>query len=116
MNSDPLDDLLAAYAKEPLPPAAQSRAEVWREIESRRKEARWLGLFPVLSWRDLFAEPRLAIAGLIVALVTGALPVAAARAAESTRLARESLHLDVFTTCHCSPCLPGSMMSGRQKH
>jgi hypothetical protein len=104
MNPDPLDDLLKAYSAQPLPPPApQSKATIWREIEKRRRRA-WSGIFVVLSWRELFAEPRLAIAGLAVALITGMVPAAAAHAFESPRVVRESLHLEVFTTC--SSCIP----------
>jgi hypothetical protein len=104
MNPDPLDDLLKAYSGQPLPlQPLQSKAPIWREIEQRRRRA-WLGIFHVLSWRELFAEPRLAVAGLALALVTGMAPAAAAHAFESPRVLRESLHLEVFTTC--SSCIP----------
>ena len=104
MNPDPLDDLLKAYSERPLlPPAPQSKATIWHEIEQRRRRA-LSGMFVVLSWRELFAEPRLAIAGLAVALITGMVPAAAAHAFESSRVVRESLHLEVFTTC--SSCIP----------
>lgn len=106
MNSDPLDDLLRAYSKEPLPePTSFPKAELWRAIEHRRRKASWTGLFPILSWRELFREPRLAVAGLAVALVAGIVPAAAAHTYVVTpRVARESLHLDVFTTC--PSCMP----------
>lgn len=105
MNPDPLEDLLRAYAEQPLPlPPTPSKATIWREIEQRRRRA-WFGIFPVLRWRELFAEPRLAIAGLAVALVIGIVPVAAAQSlVETSRVVRNSLHLDVFTTC--PSCLP----------
>ena len=105
MNPDPLDDLLKAYAEQPLPlPPLQSKASIWREIEQRRRRA-WFGIFPVRSWRELFAEPRLAISGLAVALVTGIVPAAAAQTfIEKPRVVRDSLHLDVFTTC--PSCVP----------
>lgn len=105
MNPDPLDDLLKSYSEQPLPPPTpQSKATIWHEIEQRRRRRGWSGIFVVLSWRELFAEPRLAIAGLVVALVTGMIPAAAAQAFESSRVVRESLHLEVFTTC--SSCIP----------
>ena len=105
MNPDPLDNLLKAYAEQPLPLApARAKATIWREIEQHRRRRAWFGIFPVLSWRELFAEPRLAIAGLAVALLTGILPAAAAHAFETPRVVRESLHLDVFTSrCSCMP-------------
>lgn len=100
MNTDPLDELLKAYAKQPLPPSsAASTAGVWREIEQRRRRGAWWSrFFPVLGWREMFAESRLAIASVAVAVLTGLLPIAAARSAEAPRLARNSLHLDVFST------------------
>lgn len=104
MNLDPLDDLLKSYSEQSLPPPpSRSKVTIWQEIEQRRRCA-WFGVFPVLNWRELFAEPRLAIAGLAVALVTGIVPAAAAHAFETPRVVRESLHLDVFTTgCSCMP-------------
>ncbi len=114
MNTDPLDDLLKAYAKQPLPPPAPfSKAEMWREIETRRRRPLWSGLIPVLSWRELFAEPRLAITGLVLALVTGIVPVAAAHTLENTRMARASLHLDVFT--NCPSCVPANGLASHQR-
>ncbi|MBI4622754.1 MAG: hypothetical protein HY736_05960 [Verrucomicrobia bacterium] len=104
MNSDPIDDLLRAYSQQPMPPPPLSKAAIWREIEQRRHRS-WFGMLPVLSWRELFAEPGMAIAGLVVALIAGMVPVAAARASDTPRLARESLHFDVFTTC------PGCMLA-----
>ena len=105
MNSNPLDDLLHAYSKQPLPPPPPfSRAEIWRDIDVRRRRSSWLRLLPVLSWRDLFAEPRVAVAGLMMALLTGMVPAAVASSSKAPRLARSSLHLDVFSTC--SGCRP----------
>ena len=104
MNSHEFDDLLRDYSKQPLPPPSERlSSEVWREIEQRRHRRWWLGLFPVLSWRELFAEPRLAVAGLAVALVAGVLPAAVVRASDNGQLARSSLHFDVFSTT-----LPGT--------
>lgn len=114
MNTDPLDDLLKAYAKQPLPPpAAFSKAELWRVIEARHRQPWRSGLLPVLSWRELFAEPRLAIAGLAVALVTGMVPVAAAHTFENSSLVRDSLHLDVFT--RCAGCVPANLLPSQQR-
>ena len=106
MNPDPLDDLLCSYSKESLPdPPPFPKVQMWRTIERRRQDSWWSRLFPVLSWREMFREPRLAMAGLAVALVMGIVPAAAARTYVSApRVARESLHLDVFTTC--PSCMP----------
>ncbi len=110
MNSDQLDDLLRAYSKQPLPPPpAGLTPGVWREIEQRRRRGAWWSrLFPILSWRELF-EPRLAIASVALALLTGVLPLAAARAVETPRLARNSLHFDVFSTR--PPGLPATLLA-----
>lgn len=110
MNADQLDALLHAYSKHTLPPPPdRSAAGVWREIEQRRHRRWWLGMFPVLSWRELFAEPRLAIAGLAVALLAGFLPAAAVRAADDGHLARASLHFDVFSAR--SPGMPATLLA-----
>jgi hypothetical protein len=106
MNPDPLDDLLRSYSQEPLPdPPPLPKAQIWRTIERRRRDSWWSRVFPVANWREMFREPRLAVAGLAVALVMGIVPAAAAHTFVSApRVARESLHLDVFTTC--PSCMP----------
>ncbi len=111
MNPDPLDDLLRDYARQPLPPPpSDMEREVWRDIAQRRKHGGWWsGLFPILSWRELFAEPRFAVASVALALLTGVLPVAAARAVDTPRLARNSLHFDVFSIQ--SPGLPATLLT-----
>ena len=111
MNPDQLDNLLRDYAKRSLPPTpAGLTPGVWREIEQRRRRGPWWSrVVPVLSWREVFAEPRLAIASVALALLTGVLPIAAARSAETPRLARNSLHLDVFSTR--SPGLPATLLA-----
>jgi len=65
----------------------------------------------MLSWRELFAEPRLAMAGLAVALLAGVLPAAAVRAANDGELARASLHFEVFST-HL-PGTPAALLGER---
>ena len=104
MDSDQLDELLNRYSRCPLPPLAGGKGAIWNRIEERRESSTWSNFFPIVSWREIFAEPRLAVAGLVVALLMGVVPVAAATAlSESPRTARNSLHLDVFTVC------PGSL-------
>lgn len=113
MNTDPLNHLLKEYAKQSTPPPAPfSKAEMWREIEKRRCSWSWSGLFPVLGWRELFAEPRVAVLGLVIALLSGIVPVAAGTTFENTRLARDSLHLHVFTTCE--GCVPANLLASHQ--
>ena len=113
MNPDPLDDLLRAYSGQPLPPPSQqAQARIWHEIEHRRR-GHWFGNPRGLSWRELFSEPRLAIAALGVALVTGIMPAAAAHSFEAPRLARESLHLEVFTTC--PSCVPANVLPDHRR-
>lgn len=112
MNSDSLDQLLHAYSQQPLPPPPNRLTSgVWREIELRRRRSWWLGIFPTLSWQELFAEPRLAVAGLAVALIAGVLPAAAARASADAQLAQTSLHFDVFSAY--SPGLPATLLTKR---
>ena len=100
MKPDPLDDTLASYARQPLPPGPeQLTADVWRDIELRRRKSVWSRLFPLLDWQELFAEPRLAVPALACALAIGILPaVFSARAHEEQRLARQSIHFNVFST------------------
>jgi hypothetical protein len=63
----------------------------------------------MLSWRELFAEPRLALAGLAIALFAGVLPAAVVRVSDNTQLARTSLHFDVFSTR--SPGMPATLLA-----
>lgn len=112
MKPDPLDDLLRDYANQPLRMEARSqRSDVWAKIEARKRGRDWLGVKAVFSWRDLFAEPRLAIAGLVLASVTSIVPVAAAAGSlDTSQKMRDSLHLKCFM--HCSSCLTDAMRSG----
>jgi len=109
MNSDPLDDLLHAYAKQPLALSHSNlKTGVWRRIETVRSR--------MLGWRfalrDLLLGPRIALAGLAVALVVGIVPAVTARAMDQSSIARTSLHLDVFSTR--SPGTPAALLSGRR--
>ncbi|MDP3073794.1 MAG: hypothetical protein Q8N18_26150 [Opitutaceae bacterium] len=95
MNPDPIDDLLSAYAKQPLPTAPDRlTADVWRDIERRRSRFGWL---IGLSWHELLRQPRLAVAALGLALLAGLLPAATLRSVEHAQRARESLHFEVFS-------------------
>lgn len=100
MKPDPLDPTLAAYAKQPLPSCPEPLStEVWREIERRRHQSFWSRVLPTLEWRELFSEPRLAVTALACAVVAGVLPaVLVAKAHEEQRLARQSIHFDVFSS------------------
>lgn len=108
MKPDPLDELLRAYANQPVPPPSpQDKASIWHRIDSHAERRGWFGL-GTLSWRELFAEPRMAVAGLVLALVTGVVPVAAAAGSFDTpERARDSLHFKCFT--QCPSCLAGTM-------
>ena len=99
MNSDPLDGLLSQYAKTPTPPFAGGNSELWREIERRKARSFFSRLLPLLEWRDLFGEPRLAATGVLLAVAVGMIPAFLARPhrASDERLARESLHFEVFS-------------------
>ena len=109
MNPDPFDNLLSAYAKQPLPTPPQVTMEVWSEIAQRRRRPFWRGLLPTLNWSELFREPRLVIPALALALMAGVLPVTIARSNAEVKLARESLHFDVFSAR--SPGTPSVLLA-----
>ena len=95
MNPDPIDELLSAYAKQPMPVAPdRMTAGVWQEIERRRSRFAWL---LGESWHELVRRPILAYSALGVALLAGLLPAATFASAEHARRARDSLHFDVFS-------------------
>jgi hypothetical protein len=98
MNPDPLDDRLAVYAKRTLPTVTgPSAAAVWREIDRRREQSVWARMFSILELRELFAEPRMALAAVAFALVVGVVPAAlVSRSENERRLARQSIHFEVF--------------------
>jgi len=100
MNPESLDDLLAGYAKRTLPTVTgPSQADVWREVERRRKQSVWTRMFSVLELRELFGEPRLTLAAVAFALVVGIVPAAlVSRMQNEQRLARQSIHFEVFAT------------------
>lgn len=99
MKHDPLEQTLASYARQPLPPCPeQLTADVWRDIERRRQESVWSRLFPLLDWHELFGEPRLAVVALGFAVMIGVVPAVVLSRAENTkRLARQSMHFEVFS-------------------
>lgn len=96
--SNDLDSTLAAYAKQPLPKfKGPSRAEIWGAIEQRRKQSGWTRIFSTLDLRDLFSEPRMAVAALAFAILVGMVPAAVVgRSQNERRLARQSIHFEVF--------------------
>ena len=100
MNQDPLDPLLEDYARRPLPGCPDDlRSGVWLKSERRRRAPFLSRAIPVLEWRELFSEPRVAVAALVCALAIGAVPgVLAAKAHAEQQLARHSFHFDVFST------------------
>ena len=98
MNTDPLDDLLNAYSKQSTPtPPDRLTTGVWQAIELRRKQALWHRALLTLNWHELFREPRVALPALMLALLIGLLPAATVRSYGQGRLARESLHFEVFS-------------------
>lgn len=100
MNHDPLDEMLAGYAKQTLPTVTgPSPAEVWREIERRREQSVWRRMFAIFEVRELFSEPRLALAAVAFALVVGVVPAAlVSRTQNERRMARQSIHFEVFAS------------------
>ena len=100
MNTNPLDDLLGAYAKQPLPPPpGPGSAEIWRAIGDRRSRSFWSRVLPVLDWRELFLEPRMATAAFALAVVVGVVPayIVVGRINAEAQYARRSLHFEVFS-------------------
>lgn len=95
MNSDPLDRKLAVYAKQGLPHApADMKDGVWQAIERRQRES----FLTRLGWGELLRRPAWAIGGLAFALAIGVVPALTfSRAQQTKRMARDSLHLDVFS-------------------
>lgn len=99
MNSDPLDELLRSYSQQPSPaPAERLSSDVWKSIQLRRKQSFWSRMLPILDWRELFTEPRFVVAALAVAILVGTFPAMMMGRSPSPRLARESLHFEVFST------------------
>ena len=99
MKPDPIDPLLADYARQAVPNAPERiNADVWREIEHRRHRTFWSRVLPLLEWRELFGEPRLAATAMFCALAVGVFPaVIWAKSQAQQRLARQSMHFDVFS-------------------
>ena len=99
MKPDPLDDLLRDYAHQSLPPApTEITGAIRGEIDRRRSRSFWTRIVPLLDWRELFGEPRLAVAALVCAVAIGVLPaMMSAKARTEQRLARQSIHFDVFS-------------------
>ena len=92
---DPIDELLSAYAKQPMPSAPdRMTAGVWQDIECRRSRFAWL---LGQSWHDLVRRPILTCSALGLALLAGLLPAATLASAEHAQRARASLHFDVFS-------------------
>ncbi len=74
-----------------------STAEIWREIELRRTQSLWSRISSALELPDLLSQPRVAIATLALAAVVGVIPAAMiGRAENERRLARHSIHFEVF--------------------
>lgn len=98
MSSDRIEKLIAAYAAQPPPPSAEpSTAKIWGEIERRRRQSVWTRMFAMFEVRELFAEPRLALTAVAFALVVGVVPAAlVSRTQNERRLARQSIHFEVF--------------------
>lgn len=97
MDTDPLDQKLEAYARQPVPHAPyELSAGVWREIEHRRASSRF-------AW-DSWLSPRLALTGLALAFLGGIGPALAfVKSRSSNRLASDSLHFDAFSIQTAEP-------------
>jgi hypothetical protein len=98
MKSDPLDELLRSYARRPVPLFSEPlSSDVWQVIHRRRLRPFWSRLLPILDWREVSAEPHLVAAAIAVALAAGVLPAMLTARERIPRLARESLHFEVFS-------------------
>ena len=100
MPSDHFETTLRSLVSEPLPPCPdQLDTEVWREISRRRKTTRWPLLLSIQDWPDLFAQPRLIIAGIAFALIIGGMPAVIFSGIKNTQqIVRQSIHFDVFSS------------------
>lgn len=98
MKPDRFEQELAEFARQPLPePSGHLTADIWLEIEGRQRQSLWSRIFSPLDWFELFSEPRLAAVAVAFALLVGIFPAAViARAEKQSRLARSSMHFDVF--------------------
>ena len=98
MKPGRLEQILASYAREPLPASSEpSATDVWHAIERRRRQSVWTRIFPVLDWREFYSEPRMAVIALAFAVIVGVVPAAVFNRIENERrLARQSIHFDVF--------------------
>lgn len=99
MNPDPLDELLSSYAKHPVPTRANAtRADIWSAIEDRKKRSTWRRWLSFADVTELVGRPSLALSALAFAALVGIVPAAVAgRAANETRMARQSIHLEAFS-------------------
>jgi len=100
MSPDHLDKMLLAMAEEDLPPCpGHLTSAIWKDIDHRRGRSFWSRLHPILDWRELFAEPRLTLPALGIALAMGLVPALFLAAPDaSVRLARQSFHFEVFSS------------------
>lgn len=100
MNPDPLDLLLSSYAKQPVPRTTVSRGDVWREIECRRDAGpKWRVWFGFTDVSDFLGRPTLAFSTLVFAALVGVIPAAVvAKAQNETRLAKQSIHFEAFSS------------------
>ena len=100
MKPDPLDQMLTAYAEQPLPPdPTRLNVDIRAEIARRCQASFWARFFPPLGWHEFFSEPRFAVVALGFALVTGAVPAVVLARTESThQLAQQAMHFEVFSS------------------
>ncbi len=99
MNSDPLDNLLTSYAKQPVPTRANAtRVDIWEAIERRRRQGNWRRWLTFSDLGELVGRPSLAISALAFAALVGIVPAAlASRSATQSQMARQSIHLEAFS-------------------
>lgn len=106
-----LDDLLRRYAQAPLPPVPSNlESRVWREIRARQTNLAepgvagdWLG-----RWLELWREPRVAFAGVIIVVAIGVGMSWTAGGDAHVGTARQALGLGVFSAE--APSLPSTLL------
>lgn len=101
MNDDRVDQLLDRLRTQGHPIAPDLRSFVRAEIHRRRElQAARGGFSSWLAWLSFLSQPRMAAAGACLALAigvfAGSITLPAAARGTDIRMARVSLHLDVF--------------------
>ena len=95
MNSDFIDDYLRSSRE--APPFASLSAQVWQEIDRRKRSRFRLRVFMATDWADLLGEPLLLVSAIALAVIMGVVPAALSTKLNDAGLVRQSLHFEVFS-------------------